>query len=280
MEQKAYKAALEWYLESGVDEALASDVLDRFAMSAASAMPSAAPLSGAPQPQSDNAPAFVGAAPMLGAADARLEAAKLAKSANTLEELSEIIAGFDGIGLKKTASNMVFCDGNPNAHVMLIGEAPGDDEDRTGKPFGGMHGQLLDKILKAIGLDRSADDAAQGVYLSNLLNWRPPGNRTLAPGEIEASLPFIERHIQLAQPKVIILCGAIPAKALLGRTDGLSKMRKKWHDYMPQTPELQGGGASIPAIVSFHPSYLLRNPAQKRAVWEDMLSLKQKLRSL
>src|SRR5262249_7051997 len=132
--------------------------------------------------------------------------------------------------IRKTATNTVFCDGNPASPVMLVGEAPGADEDRLGRPFVGVSGQLLDRILKCIDLDRAQEDPARAIYISNILNWRPPGNRTPSPAEIEVSLPFIERHIMLAKPKLIILCGGVSAKALLGREEGISRLRKTWHD--------------------------------------------------
>ena len=164
---------------------------------------------------------------------------------------------------------------------MLVGEAPGADEDRQGKPFVGASGQLLDRILACIGLDRTQEDPLSSVYISNILNWRPPGNRTPNPAEIAVSLPFIERHIQLVKPKILILCGGVSAKALLGRDESISRLRKGWHDYRPQTAQLQNADAQpIPAIATYHPAYLLRTPAQKRAVWADMLSVQEKRNAL
>jgi uracil-DNA glycosylase family 4 len=151
---------------------------------------------------------------------------------------------------------------------MLVGEAPGADEDRQGLPFVGVSGQLLDKILACIDLSRTAEDPAKAVYISNILNWRPPGNRTPSDSEVAISLPFIRRHIELVRPKCLILCGGVSAKALLGSGDSISRLRGKFHDVM-----------GIPAIATYHPSYLLRTPAQKRAVWADMLMLKEKMRA-
>ena len=214
---------------------------------------------------------------LLGASEARAEAEKRAAQATTLEELSDAIAAFDGIALKKTATNMVFADGNPKAPIMLIGEAPGADEDRLGKPFVGVSGQLLDRILAAAGLDRQADTPEEAVYISNILNWRPPGNRTPAPAEIEVSLPFIERHIQLVKPRILILCGGVSAKALLNSEESVSRLRKMgWHDYKPRSGNAAADAQAIPAIATYHPSYLLRTPAQKKAVWADMIALTQK----
>ncbi|PCJ99571.1 MAG: uracil-DNA glycosylase [Zetaproteobacteria bacterium] len=217
----------------------------------------------------DAAPAF------LGASDAYDEAVKSAKSASTLEELREAISAFDGIAIKKTATNMVFADGNSEADVMFVGEAPGADGDRLGKPFSGLNGRLLNKIIECIGLSREDEDPKKAVYLSNVLNWRPPGNRTPSPAEVEVSLPFIQRHIQLAKPKILVLLGGISAKALLDETQSMSRLRKSWHDYV-----LDKGDAeklSIPTLVTYHPAYLLRTPLQKKAVWADMLMLQDKI---
>jgi len=279
----ADKAALQWYLDHGVDAAVGDEPVDRYAAPVAvaaraqpaeitSEMPQKAPEAVAPKAPQQSAQA----APLLGTSQVRAETVKLAQAASTLEELREAIESFDGISLKKTATNLVFSDGNPKADIMLIGEAPGADEDRAGVPFAGESGHLLDKILACIGLSRGAEDAAQGVYISNILNWRPPGNRTPSPGEIEASLPFIERHIQLAQPKIVIFCGGVAAKSLLGRSDGISRLRKTWHNYKPQTAELQNDATEIAGIATFHPAYLLRTPAQKRAAWHDMVSVDKK----
>lgn len=272
---RALLSALEWHIESGVDEALAEEPVNRCALQKeppktqmiAQTAPAATAMS-APNPQ-----------PLLGASEAYQAALALAQQADNLDVLKKAIAEFDGLALKQTATNMVFCDGNPAAPVMLVGEAPGADEDRLGRPFVGVSGQLLDVILAAIDRDRKAAEPDKALYISNILNWRPPGNRTPAPGEIEVSLPFIEKHIALVKPKLLILCGGVSAKALLGTTDGISRLRGRWHDYKPQSPGI-GEGLSIPAIATYHPAYLLRTPAQKRAVWQDMLCVQQKLRDL
>ena len=214
--------------------------------------------------------------PLLGSPDLRAEAARLAIAAQTLDELRDAIAAFEGIALRRTAISMVFADGNPQSSVMIIGEAPGADEDRIGKPFVGVSGQLLDKMLGCIGLSRDAENPARGFYVSNIINWRPPGNRTPTAAEIDISLPFIERHIALANPKLLLLSGGVAAQALLNRTEGVSRLRKSWHDYRPRTDGI-GGPVSIPALATYHPSYLLRTPAQKRAAWQDLLTLQEKL---
>ncbi len=297
LKNSAVKAALDWYIDQGVDEAIGDEALDRRGsqyIQKSRVVPSAATVDTpsthshyvnlnegeSEAPSSRMAGVSKGAPPLLGKSDAQAEAVKLANAAGTLEELREAIAEFEGIALKKTATNLVFCDGNPRAHVMLVGEAPGADEDRMGKPFVGVSGQLLDRILKFIDLDRSAEEPEKALYISNILNWRPPGNRTPSPAEIHVSLPFIEKHIALVQPKILILCGGVSAKSLLGSTQGISRLRKTWHDYKLQTFGLSYDGPAIPAIATYHPAYLLRTPAQKKAVWADMLSLDEKRRNL
>ena len=279
MADPAHKAALQFYLDHGVDEALLDEAVDRTKMPEkpletpkvvdTGFSPSQAAAQADTQPAQDI---------LLGASEARAEAVKLAQQASTLEELKDAITAFDGIAIKKTATNLVFSDGNPNADVMLIGDAPETEEDRQGKPFAGESGQLLDKILACIDLSRTEDDPQKSVYISNILNWRPPGNRTPSPAEIEVSLPFIERHIQLVQPKLLIFCGGVPAKSLLGSGDSISRLRNKWHDYQPQS--LENAASPISGIATYHPAYLLRTPTQKKAVWADMLNVKAKLAEL
>ncbi|MGB1077746.1 MAG: uracil-DNA glycosylase, partial [Bdellovibrionales bacterium] len=222
---------LEWFLDNGVDELTASDPVDKTQMPSHVASPvstSPAPsslskdLSQKPQASVQTPPT---SEPLMGVAQALIEAKELAKNAQTLEELQQAIANFEGLAVKKTAMNMVFCDGNPKADVMVIGEAPGADEDRQGKPFVGASGQLLDKILKSIGLTRTAEASQDATYISNIINWRPPGNRTPTPDEMKIALPFIERHIQLVQPKILVLVGNTPMKTILNTKEGIKKMR-------------------------------------------------------
>ncbi|MCE7887341.1 MAG: uracil-DNA glycosylase [Alphaproteobacteria bacterium PRO2] len=280
---QAYKAALEWHLDNGVDEALDNEPAVKSLSPAGRGQSresgegeGALQINRKPDISSSPNPLPAGErASFLGRSDARAESEKLAAAASTLEELRETIAAFDGIALKKTATNMVFCDGNPQAPVMLVGEAPGADEDRLGKPFVGVSGQLLDRILKCINLDRKAEDPAQAIYISNILNWRPPGNRTPSPAEIDVSLPFIEKHIALVKPKLLILCGGVSAQALLNTEQSVSRLRGKWHGYKPSSPFLKDV-APITAIATYHPAYLLRTPSQKKAVWQDMLALQTK----
>ncbi len=278
--QKELMTALEWYVDQGVHDILQDDPIDRTVIPepVLEEMPAYQALQSTPAPSA--APQAPQTSAYLGKTDAYEEAVKLAKQVKTLDELKEAIAEFDGVAIKKMATNLVFSAGNPEASIMFIGDAPAADEDRQGAPFAGACGQLLDRILACIDLDRGAEDIKNAVYLTNILNWRPPGNRSPAPAEIEVSLPFIEKHIQLIQPKLLVLLGGVSAKHLLGRSESISKLRKKWHDYMPVTQGLGADISAIPTIVTYHPSYLLKTPIQKRAVWDDMLSLQDKRKTL
>lgn len=273
MQQIADCAALQWYVDHGVFDALCDAPQDRTKVFApvVEVMPR-----GTIATQRDDL-SILPQAGFLGKTDAYEEAVRLAKAADSLEALRKAVEGFDGIALKRTATNMVFADGHPKARVMLVGEAPGADEDRIGRPFVGVSGQLLDKILKHIGLDRTAEDVKHAIYISNVLNWRPPGNRTPSPAEVEVSLPFIERHIELVNPDILILCGGVAAKALLGSNSGITQLRKGWHDYKPLTAGIGVGSESRPVKAIYHPSYLLRTPSQKAGVWQDMLEIAQKI---
>jgi uracil-DNA glycosylase family 4 len=193
-------------------------------------------------------------------------ARELAAQSSTLDELREHIARFEGCNLKFTAKNTVFADGNPDAAVMLVGEAPGRDEDVEGLPFVGRSGQLLDRMLAAIGLDRNS------VYIANVIPWRPPGNRTPTPHETEICRPFIERQIELAGPKLLITLGGPSAKLLLNTVDGILRLRGNWRSH------LTASGVAIPTMPTLHPAYLLRNPAHKKLAWRDFLEVKAKLK--
>lgn len=269
-----YAAALQWHIDHGADEAMQDTPNDRTAIPAEFVRP-AIVTADAPVPSRPAMSELTLAetADLMGTAGAKVEAVKIAKECQTLDELREAIAKFDGLAIRKTASNMVFSDGNPKARVMLVGEAPGADEDKQGKPFVGVSGQLLDRILACIGLSRTEEDPAKAVYISNILNWRPPGNRTPSPAEIDISLAFIERHIALVKPEFLILCGGVSAKGLLGTSEGISKLRGKFVDYRPVTDGVATDTGSIPAIATYHPAYLLRTPSQKKLVWHDMLML-------
>ena len=198
-----------------------------------------------------------------------VSAREAAKAAPDLAALQQALRDFDGCALKKTATNLVFADGNPSASVMLIGEAPGADEDRQGKPFVGVSGQLLDRMMGAIGLDRST------FYITNVCFWRPPGNRKPTEAELAALMPFVIRHIELVNPKVLVLIGGSSAQGLLGTNDGITRLRGRWFEF--QAPGL---AAPIPVLPLFHPAYLLRQPGLKREAWRDLLKLKARLAAL
>lgn len=205
-----------------------------------------------------------------GAADALSEAKAIAAAANDLQALRTAIAAFDGCPLKATATQAVFSAGLPGAPVMLIGEAPGREEDEAGAPFVGKSGQLLDRMFATIGVSRSAN-----LYIANVVPWRPPGNRTPSPEEIAICLPFIRRQVALARPKVLVFCGGVAAQAMLGTSDGVMKLRGRWSDW--RGDDL---AEPIPAIVMLHPAYLLRRPQDKARFWADLLSLEAKLTQL
>ena len=183
----------------------------------------------------------------------------------SLVDLQSAMAKLDDCSLKHTASNLCFADGNPGARLMIIGEAPGRDEDRMGVPFVGADGQLLDKMIASIGLDRTS------VYLTNLLPWRPPGNRSPTDEETAMLLPWLFRHVQLAKPEFVLLLGGAAAKLVLGSHDGIMKLRGRWRDVD------FGDGVPRPVLASLHPAYLLRSPAQKRLAFEDLLLLAKRL---
>ncbi len=194
-------------------------------------------------------------------------ARELADSANSLEELKAVMAGFKGCNLRLTAKNLVFADGNPEAKIMLVGEAPGRDEDLQGLPFVGRSGQLLDRMLSAIGLDRTS------VYITNVIPWRPPGNRTPTPAEVEICRPFIDRHLELVAPDLVVMVGGSSAKMMLQTSEGILRLRGKWQ-------QIEISGRKVDSIATLHPAYLLRQPAQKRLAWHDLLMIKGKLESV
>lgn len=272
-------AALAWLVSVGVDEAIGDVPIDRFRLSAersaqpaapAQAPPPQRPTPSLPEPtfleQPSPRPAYQAPA---GTIEDTATARELAAAANSLEELKEAIAKFDGLSLKATATNLVFADGNPESKLMLIGEAPGAEEDRRGLPFVGAAGQLLDRMLAAIGHDRA------NSYITNIVNWRPPGNRKPSPAEMSLCQPFIERHISLVKPALILLLGDTAAKTLTGRTEGITRLRGKWCDWNDAT-----SGTTIPMLPTFHPAFLLRSPSQKREAWIDLLAAKRKLQEL
>ncbi|MGB0749202.1 MAG: uracil-DNA glycosylase [Magnetospiraceae bacterium] len=258
---------LQWYLDAGVDETIGETPVNRYlplpeihkpilerpqpARATPSSPPIQRPAPDAPPPQPEALKSAVAAA----------------AAAKTIAELREAVHAYDGCALKTGAMNTVFGDGNPEAAVMCIGEAPGADEDRQGLPFVGVSGQLLDRMLHAIGLSRS-----ENVYITNAVFWRPPGNRNPTNNEIALCRPFVERHVELVAPKVLILLGGPAAKTLLGRSEGITRLRGRWFDY--ESPGMQ---RPIPARALFHPAYLLRSPGQKRLAWLDLLAIRDKL---
>lgn len=257
---------LRFYAESGVDDALEDAPVDRFAVSEPVRTP-------APKPETPRVMPPAAAPPRTqpAAVPDEAQAAKAreaARSAATLEELRDILSGFDGCNLKFTAKTTVFADGNPDGGIMFIGEAPGREEDIEGLPFVGRSGQLLDKMLAAIGLDRSR------AYIANVIPWRPPGNRTPTPLETEICRPFIERQIELARPKIIVTLGGPSAKTILNAQEGVMRLRGSWRVHVTAS------GVEIPAMPTLHPAYLLRNPAHKKLAWRDFLEVKTKLRAL
>jgi uracil-DNA glycosylase len=266
-------ALLAWYAEMGVDVALDEAPINRLAPQPPSATgePVAMPPGVPPPPTSREAtpgarellarPAPTAVAP----ADQAARAARdLAKAASTLDELREALGRFDGCNLRLTATQLVFADGNPEGRAMFVGEAPGRDEDIQGLPFVGRSGQLLDRMLAAIGLDRSM------VYIANIVPWRPPGNRTPTPQETAICRPFLERQIELADPDFLIFLGAASAKEMLNTSEGILRLRGNWRQY-------DTGKRTIRAMATLHPAYLLRQPLQKRLVWRDLLTLKEAL---
>jgi uracil-DNA glycosylase len=253
---------LAFYLEAGVDCALGDEPIDRLAdpelapaprtTVAHQPIPRAAPL---PPPVA--APrADVTVAPEVAINSAR----EAARTAPTLEALRQLLENFDGCALRHTATRLVFADGNPEARVMFVGEAPGRDEDIEGLPFVGRSGKLLDRMIAAIGLDRSK------AYIANVIPWRPPGNRTPTPQETQICLPFIQRQIELVNPDVLVTLGNPSTQALLQTREGIMRARGKWLDYGT-------GTRTIRAIATFHPAYLLRSPSYKRMSWQDLRAI-------
>lgn len=261
---KATRDLLDFYLEAGVDALVGEEPVNRFAPADAPAKALRAPPQALPPDPETKGRAAPSAAAPPAPDDAIMAAREAARNAQTLEELRAILDKFDGCALKTTATQLVFADGNPKARVMFVGEAPGRDEDIEGLPFVGRSGKLLDRMLAAIGLDRSQ------VYIANIVPWRPPGNRTPTPQESQICLPFIRRQIELADPDVIVCLGGPSAQTLLGIREGITKTRGRWYKF-------DTGKREIRAMPTFHPAFLLRSPLQKRFVWRDFLAIKKAL---
>jgi uracil-DNA glycosylase len=263
--------ALRWWMRAGVDCALGETPHDRFADSAIAARRVAAvgPAAGPERspPASDAALPVRQSAAQVGPPEAaETQARALAAAATDLETLKSLMAEFEGCALKRTATQLVFADGEPGSSIMLVGEAPGGDEDRIGRPFVGRAGQLLDRMLNAVGLDR------RQVYIANIVPWRPPGNRTPTLQETQTCLPFITRQIELADPQLLVCLGAPSAQTLLGVKGGILRARGSWFTYPI------GSGRTIPALAMLHPAYLLRQPSQKRLAWADVRALASALK--
>ena len=276
---KAARELIAFYLDAGVDALLGEAPVNRMADDIA---PQRLGAAGSAQPEdktarrvrseSPSAIASSQAAPQKqrpAAAPASTDAAVMAareaaKNATTLEELRALLADFEGCALRATATQLVFADGNPQSHVMFVGEAPGYDEDIVGTPFVGRSGKLLDRMMAAIGLDRTS------TYIANVVPWRPPGNRTPTPQETAICLPFIRRQIELADPDILVGLGGPAMQTLLAIKDGITRSRGRWFSY-------DTGRREIRALATFHPAFLLRSPLQKRFAWRDFLALKKAL---
>lgn len=252
---------LAFYLEAGVDCALGEEPINRLDEAEPVPAPAAPrppialnPLRPPPMPAVPRSEITV--APDAAIASAR----EAARTAPTLDALRALMETFDGCALKHTATKLVFADGNPQAKVMFVGEAPGRDEDIEGLPFVGRSGKLLDRMIAAIGLDRRT------AYIANVIPWRPPGNRTPTPQETQVCLPFIQRHVELVNPDVLVTLGNPSTQALLGTREGIMRTRGKWIDY-------DTGTRTIRAVATFHPAYLLRSPSYKRLSWQDLRAI-------
>lgn len=262
--EKAYRSLAAWWAEMGLE----SDPLPR-----KQAAPSARAV---PKPQKREAPrpATAAAAQAAGFGDSpasEADARKTAGAASTLDELKAAIEGFEGCALKRTARNTVFARGNPDADLMIVGEAPGREEDEQGEPFVGRSGQLLDRMFAAIGLDRETD-----LYVSNIVNWRPPGNRNPSAEEVALCLPFIERHIALVKPKILVLAGGVSAQALLRASTGIMRLRGRWAEYRLKDENFEPG-EPVDTLPIFHPAFLLRRSQEKAKAWSDLLEIQARL---
>jgi uracil-DNA glycosylase len=276
---KAARELIAFYLDAGVDALLGEEPVNRMTDDVAAARPgvtasappedktarrvrseSPLPIAGSQAPRQRPASAAAPVAPETAVMAAR----EAAKNATTLDELRALLADFEGCALRATATQLVFADGNPQSRVMFVGEAPGYDEDIVGRPFVGRSGKLLDRMMAAIGLDRTSS------YIANVVPWRPPGNRTPTPQETAICLPFIRRQIELANPDILVCLGGPAMQTLLGIKDGITRSRGRWFAY-------DTGRREIRALATFHPAFLLRSPLQKRFAWRDFLALKKTL---
>lgn len=263
---EAAQALLKWYAMAGVSVAVSDSPINRYTKDQAGRDGPTAPLLADASLEAPRRTFSKPRAQIADSTEAIVSAAeKAARSCNSLAELASALQNFDGCALKKTAKNLVFADGNPTSSVVLVGEAPGRDEDLQGRPFVGRSGHLLDRMLASIGLDRTS------TYITNILPYRPPGNRNPTPEETAACLPFLTRHLELVNPMIMIALGGVSAKQLLDTTDGIMRLRGKW-----RTVEV-GQRGPIPLLPMFHPAYLLRQPGQKKLAWRDLISFRDKL---
>jgi len=267
------KDVLRWHLDVGVDETIGPDPVNQFTLAQRSVQASATPPTSSGVFPSKSPPAgstIVSRPENSGPGPSGEEAVKSAyeqaEQAKTIDDLRTALETFDGCALKKTATNLVFYNGDPKARLMLVGEAPGAQEDRQGEPFVGPSGALLDKMLTSIDISRA------DVLVSNTVFWRPPGNRTPTPQETAVCMPFVERLIELVDPDVLVTLGGPAAKALLGETQGVGRLRGRWFTF-----ETARMSHPIDTTAMFHPAYLLRTPSQKRATWQDLLRIQDKL---
>jgi uracil-DNA glycosylase len=261
--------ALRWLVEAGADETIGEHPVNRFKAALErlrAPQASAAPKPLPAPPVSHVAKRAPDPAPESG--DVIGQAMAVAAACTTLAELKAALEAFEGCALKRHATRTVFADGTPARRILLIGEAPGKEEDAAGLPFVGRAGKLLDRMLASIGLDRKTN-----VYITNVLNWRPPGNRDPAPEEAAACLPFLRRHIELVAPEIIVLLGAVAARHVVGRSDGIMRLRGNWLEYYV-------GGRMVPVMPTLHPAYLLRRPIDKRLAWRDLQSISDKVNTL
>jgi uracil-DNA glycosylase len=260
-------AALRWQMELGVEEFIGDTPINAYDLPDRKAAPTeAAPVAPKRAAAEPYVPQISAADRAAQAADAAVaEAVARARAAGNLEALREAIAGYEHCELKKGARNLVFSDGRAGARVLILGEAPGREEDLEGRPFVGAAGQLLDRMFAAIGLSRESPDLERALYITNVMPWRPPGNRDPSPEEIAMMRPFVERHIELAAPDVIVAMGNTPCAALLG-AKGILRLRGTWTEALGR-----------PVMPMTHPAYLLRNPAAKREAWADLLDIRARL---
>jgi DNA polymerase len=266
-------SALQWLVEAGADEAVGDEPVNRFNHVAVRSGPDPFEAASSPLPPRPSAahPRNVPARPAAPAASKGDQigcAMEIAAACGTLAELKAALEAFEGCPLKKHATRTVFADGTPERGILFIGEAPGKEEDLAGLPFVGRAGKLLDRMMASIGLDRRSN-----VYITNVLNWRPPSNRDPTPEEAAICLPFLRRHIELAAPNIIVLLGAIASRHIMGRSEGIMRLRGSWLEYFVC-------GRMVPVMPTLHPAYLLRRPIDKKLAWRDLQAISVKIQSL